>query len=434
MLNFKITSSVTADNSGLQIFKDTPLALQDALRLAQQFYGASRINSEYKSVLTSLAKRLNSKVEAALAKALGGVPIKEGTGGFYPDFYLLDKDTGDISFQEQKLVATTEKDGRFSRAKPIGLAGGEGIVISRGTRRVLTGFDIENNKPKAKFEQLFTSRFVNDLLAAKDNPAELIRVMNGRGKAASAFRNTLALKANSINIPTISMGVLQNRTMKFSWKEIQEAVLRKKMSITVIETANGVKLNLYFSSAVINKALNDANKVIVREIQGELGREVLRALSSIATLPSGTTPRDLKLFLEGVNFQHAAEYVAGSAIIARGVIASPKQTKQQDKEDKQRFISGIQWTVLTQKRLGETMLRLGDPEPPNLKERTGRFRGSVQVIPNYRTMTLQYLYNPLYRSLEKYGYNPNMQVETAIREVAQSLFAQKFNIVRGNRV
>lgn len=112
-----------------------------------------------------------------------------------------------------------------------------------------------------------------------------------------------------------------------------------------------------------------------------------------------------------------------------------KASKNKDNpKEKQQFISGIQWTVLTQKRLGETMLRLGDPEPPELKERSGRFRSSVQVSANYRTRTLQYIYNPLYSSLHKYGYRPDLQIETAIREVAQSLYVQKFNIVRGNRV
>jgi hypothetical protein len=109
-----------------------------------------------------------------------------------------------------------------------------------------------------------------------------------------------------------------------------------------------------------------------------------------------------------------------------GTVAGAAERQQ----SKQSFISGVQWTVLTQKRLGETMLRLGEPEPPNLKERSGRFRSSVRVFANYRTMTLQYLYNPLYSSLRRYGYRPDLQVETSIREVAQSLYAQKFNIVR----
>ena len=108
------------------------------------------------------------------------------------------------------------------------------------------------------------------------------------------------------------------------------------------------------------------------------------------------------------------------------------QATEGKKTTKQAFISGVQWTVLTQRRLGQTMLRIGEPEPPQLKERSGRFRSSVRVFANYRTRTLQYLYNPLYASLKDYGYRPDLQVETAIREVAQSLYAQKFNILRGN--
>lgn len=113
----------------------------------------------------------------------------------------------------------------------------------------------------------------------------------------------------------------------------------------------------------------------------------------------------------------------------RLVFSLPKEPINR-KPSKQSFISGVQLTVLTQKRLGDTMLRFGNPEPPNLKERSGRFRGSVRVAPNYRTQTLQYLYNPLYSSLEQYGYRPDLQVEGAIRTVAQALFTQKFNIVR----
>jgi hypothetical protein len=114
------------------------------------------------------------------------------------------------------------------------------------------------------------------------------------------------------------------------------------------------------------------------------------------------------------------------------IVKATNLTSTEKQSSKQAFISGVQWTVLTQRRLGQTMLRIGEPEPPELKERSGRFRGSVRVFANYRTRTLQYLYNPLYASLKDYGYRPDLQVETAIREVAQSLYAQKFNIVRGN--
>jgi len=97
----------------------------------------------------------------------------------------------------------------------------------------------------------------------------------------------------------------------------------------------------------------------------------------------------------------------------------------------QRFISGVQLTQLVQKRLGKTMERFGNPEPPDLKNRSGRFRNSVEIIASYRKNIIAYRYNPLYDSLAKYGYKPDEQVGKATREVVQTLFGRAFNIIRG---
>lgn len=69
-------------------------------------------------------------------------------------------------------------------------------------------------------------------------------------------------------------------------------------------------------------------------------------------------------------------------------------------------------------------------EPPDLKERTGRFRRSVQVIPNYRRAVMRYLYNPLYDGNLQYGYRPDLQVAEATRDVVQAVFKRRFAIVR----
>lgn len=97
----------------------------------------------------------------------------------------------------------------------------------------------------------------------------------------------------------------------------------------------------------------------------------------------------------------------------------------------QRFISGVQLTQLVQKRLGKTMRKFGDPETPDLTERTGTFRNSVNIIANYRKGVIMYYYNPVYDSLNKYGYKPSEQVGRATREVVQALYARAFNIVKG---
>lgn len=106
----------------------------------------------------------------------------------------------------------------------------------------------------------------------------------------------------------------------------------------------------------------------------------------------------------------------------------PKKAKEKPKP--QKFISGAQWTYLVQQRLGESMLNFGNPEPPDLKERSGRFRRSITISANYKTKIIQYTYNPLYRALEHYGYHPELQIERSIKSVAQDLYAREFNILR----
>ena len=101
------------------------------------------------------------------------------------------------------------------------------------------------------------------------------------------------------------------------------------------------------------------------------------------------------------------------------------------KRERQRFISGVQLTQLVQNRLGKTMRKFGNPQTPDLTERSGRFRTSVEVIANYRKNVIAYRYNPIYDNLDKYGYKPSEQVGKATREVAQALFARAFNIVKG---
>lgn len=112
------------------------------------------------------------------------------------------------------------------------------------------------------------------------------------------------------------------------------------------------------------------------------------------------------------------------------VLATIAGSRTANKKSKQRFISGVQWTALVQRRLGQTMEKLGTPNPPMLKERSGRFRTSVQVFPDFKNNLLQYTYNPLYSSLEAYGYTPDLQVETSIREVAQTLYTRAFRIIK----
>ena len=103
-------------------------------------------------------------------------------------------------------------------------------------------------------------------------------------------------------------------------------------------------------------------------------------------------------------------------------------------------MSDAQLTALIRQRLTLTMEMVGDPSPPTLKNRTGRFINSVSAtVSPYsagRQRMIRYFLLPKqsqdYRSLTNYGYNPDAQIVNSIREVAVKHFDQKYRITRGN--
>ena len=433
LVNSTIISKVTSSDPKLNVTTKGPLALSKALKTSQQLYRASRIDSKYKGVLTSLAGRLNSQIELAIVKELGGGQISAGKGGFYPDFFInID---GSEEFREQKLVATKETDTGVVRKSRVGLAGGSGITLKTGKQKLLTGFNLSSGEPEAETKEVRTTRLVRNLRTNANNPRELLRILDGRSPAARAIKNSLITKASAIDIPVQFRGVLQNRTIKFTWPQIKKCVAAGKMKILIKladdETVETIQLNLYFTGSTITKALNDMNRVVIKQLDGELGTTVLKALSEMATLPSGITAGEVQKWLKSMGFNHALAYIAGSAIISRGIakIKKPKLQKKQATKT-QGFISGVQWTALVQNQLQKTMRKGGPPIKPNLTERSGRFRGSVRVVPNYRNNLISFYYLPLYSHLEKYGYDPEQQITRSIREVAQKVYARQFNIQR----
>lgn len=411
--------------NGRQTTTRNTSSLAVALRASQQFYSAARIKSKYAGIFNSLAKQLNQAIEAVIVAELGGGKIQEGRGGFFPDYFLQLEDES-ISLVEQKLVATTEEGGKVIRRGGVKVGGGTGLLVRPGKLELVTGFTTSEQGVEAEKELLPTTRLFNALLKNKDNQAALVRILSGSDRAAIAIRTTLSAKANTIDIPVIFQGRLENRTITFTWKDIANAALTKKGKLVVIDNRdNSLNLNFEFFGSTITRALNNMDRVIVRQLNGRLGQAVLQAIAEQISIPGPGVAQEIRKFLQQAGLEYALQYIPGSAKIVSGRI---RLVQKKSKEGTQRFISNIQWTLLTQKRLGETMKTFGPPNAPNLKERSGRFRASIQVEADYRRNLLVYTYNPLYQSLERYGYKPNIQVETAIREVAQSLFTRQFNI------
>jgi hypothetical protein len=109
---------------------------------------------------------------------------------------------------------------------------------------------------------------------------------------------------------------------------------------------------------------------------------------------------------------------------------------RQRKEPKklQEEITAAQLTALVYERLGRKMPRTGPYGPALsetiLSERSGRFRRSVEVIPQIRQGIIAFTYDPLYKVFVGTSRDPDRFVGETIREVAQKRVARAFRLVR----
>lgn len=110
------------------------------------------------------------------------------------------------------------------------------------------------------------------------------------------------------------------------------------------------------------------------------------------------------------------------------------RVKNQTRQKAQKFISGAQISALVRRRLGQKMPkgpRRGPPLSENiLTERTGRFRSSVQVIPDYRRSIMNFFYDPIYKTFIGTSRDPDKFVGDTVREVVQQLYSRNFLVTR----
>lgn len=327
-----------------------------------------------------------------------------------------------IQLSSANLSAFTQKFGLAEATRESGEATFTGTKVSTIPKDQLLEFIKSDPKLEKEIINTIIEKFENfiviDYLDKAHGGKPAVKVLTNSNK----LLNLTTLDSSSIDIIA--------RVAKSSSKDKAYIKLEFKLSDSAYNlfVQKATDATAQFHKSLSNNVSTNFIKYAVTQFSKGKGKtdvnSFLKAVLSVAIeFEKGT---DTPIYYES-NIKKQEQGVSSIGVNYSGI-----PTKQ--KESKQSFISDVQWTVLTQKRLGETMLRLGEPEPPDLKERSGRFRSSVQVTANYRTMTLQYLYNPLYASLKRYGYRPDLQIETSIREVAQSLYAQKFNIIRRNAV
>lgn len=206
------------------------------------------------------------------------------------------------------------------------------------------------------------------------------------------------------------------------------------------KTDVGIQLQIKLSPAG-DKKVSQAGVDVTKAFHASLGKNVASRFIKYAATRYGSrgSSSDFPAFIESVitlanefaDGSHTPiDYETSTKSIKRGKITSTITLPVPKSTNSQRFISSVQWTALTRARLGDTMRKSGKAMPADFTERSGRFRGSVEVFVNYRAKVLRYTYDPLYEHNIAYGYDPDEQVARALREVAQQAFVQQFNIIK----
>lgn len=391
--NYKLTSTF--------ISPKVSVTSKDASAFSKAL-ASMRLSPGYKSKVRSLASKLTYKVDKAIVTGLGFGTIKTGTPTINPTFTTtLD-------------VVRSKKDNR----------------ITSINRAVVSAISIKNplRQPNINVEIDSTTQYYDKLSA-------FIKNNQNNSKKLFDYLVTERLTTRLVtNFNDISLFYKQgNRTVakkiSFSIRDIKKAISSGKASVNIAEYEDRIDITISINPSAINSASTYVSSIITKELSGGVGAEIVRLTTAEAPVTNLTVMREISAFLTSLGLEYVIRYLPNGVLNNTTVLL---RTISDKKVNYQAFISSIQWTALVQAKLGDTMARSGAPEPPDLKERTGRFRSSVNVVANYRTNTIYYTYMPLYSSLEKYGYNPDLQVETAIREVAQQQFARNFtNILKG---
>ena len=247
---------------------------------------------------------------------------------------------------------------------------------------------------------------------------------NKNSRAATALRKNFMLKSGDIRVPIEVGNKKVLKAIRFTWNDVRKNKFAK-IKITV-DKKGDVFFNIFFTPSVVRDALNKANKAQEIELK-KVSEQVAKALAEEF---ASFSPQVLA-FLEKNTLVQTIEVDKGSALIGKGTI----KRKKSKSSGSQQFVSSAQLTSLLFKKLGEKMPRgplRGHPlSPVVLTERTGEFRRSARVVPNYRRNLMNYFYDPLYGVHRDTDRNPDELIEKSIREIVVQLFSRQFNIVRG---
>ena len=381
MIKTSITSTVTSD-IGISVKKKDGSALSTAIKKAAQINTAAKINSKFGAKIKQAMIVMTKDIENEIIRNLGAGRISPTAGKFY----------------KEKVIKLDQ------------------VVDTQETT---------NESFKSD-----TLSFTDSMLAAGNNQTALFKLLSGPSKSAAIFRAYIVSNTNSIELPKQLRGRLQISSINFTFKDLNKLAIGKKGKLLVTKIGTGIHVSFSINASTISKLIYRIDAIILKHVRGSLGSVVTEASATQMTLASSNSVAEVNKFLSSLGFSYSVRYSSSSGTGANLFKGSALESKRaSNNQTSQQFISGAQLTALVQKRLAATMGR-GVPNPPWLKERSGRFKDSVTIRPNYKTQTIHFDYMPLYDNNITYGYDVPKQVRQATREVVQMLFSRKFNIIR----
>jgi len=191
---------------------------------------------------------------------------------------------------------------------------------------------------------------------------------------------------------------------------------------------------------ITNKIIKGQTNAFSKGLELYLIKRLKQYAASQKTKPSEKVMSDFMGYVIAL----ANEFKEGgqTPIVVRTSLKDPNFTIKpgslrvtgQKQEKAQKFISGAQISALVRRRLGDKMPngpRRGPPLSANiLTERSGRFRSSIEVIPDYRRSVMAFFYDPLYKVFVGTQRDPDEFVGETVREVVQGLYSRAFKILR----
>lgn len=410
-------------------------------------------SNDIESAISSTASVIASKVEQYTAKSLG-MAIVPTTAGFGASPDLVSPNPKGISLVAEikaivpefsssaieklkagKSLAGSTRKGIIGFSSPIAITT-SGIGVREGSSKSLTvGFRGKNQLVKT-----FDNDTVDRFYATYSNNLDLLKThLASPGSAdpivkpfVKALRLNLFLKAKSIYIPVAinsSTVIIGNLTFKS-----KELFSNSNSFVDLKFSENEIFVNLKIPQSVLNNAFRDASDSIFDEV---VSSNILNSVESF--MESNIKQKSTRLAddyaqatLEAASILKRNKISVGEQHAEGSVIASSIKVRYPKAKKRTTELSIIDITKLVR---GRTRLKMrrgqGNPTPPNIYERSGTFRGSMQAVANMNTQVIDYFYLPYYDSLQKYGYQIQDLAERSIRDIARERLGQEF-ILRKN--